>query len=112
MKSTGKSIKSRPLGKVSKTKSTALKIHHPKSENRAYNCVTVDMKTARTEDQIPRLAKYAVARAAKRARKSGLERVEVVSGKLVSIAPDGTHTVIRNLAPGVAVKIGKQTKVP
>lgn len=63
------------------------------------------------ESSIPELASGAVRQAYVRALASGSTVVEVINGQLVESRPDGSHKVLKQLAPPIHVQPGSRRRV-
>lgn len=63
------------------------------------------------ENSIPELASGAVKQAYVRALAAGSSVIEVIGGQLVESQPDGSHKVLKTLAPPIHVKPGSKHRV-
>jgi len=109
-----KSKTSKQVSGAKGAKTQHIKLKQPKangSRKFASSSLTGSVKTARGERRIPALAARAVIAAARRARSSGVTVVEVSGTHLVSVSPNGTRTVMKDIQPGVRVTVGKQIRL-
>lgn len=72
---------------------------------------TPQIRRATRESQIAQFAAAAVQRAAQRAQERRLPLTTIADGKLLRVAPDGTQTMLKKIAPDVPVQKGAKVSL-